>query len=93
MNKTVFAKKKMCVNSINQACIDHIFVSTSIIRNRINSKISTYCAFIDFEKAFDCINRDLLLYKLLSYNIYGKIFKALNGLYNESRSCMKINVH
>ena len=30
----------------------------------MNNKLSTYCAFIDFKKAFDCINRELLLYTM-----------------------------
>ena len=60
------------------SCIDHIFVLSSIIKNRLNSKLSTYCAFIDFRKAFNCINRDLLQFKLFSYNIDDKIFKAIN---------------
>ena len=48
-------------------------------------------AFIDFKKAFDCISRDLLLYKLLAFNIDGHIFKAIYGLYVNSQSCIKIN--
>ena len=50
---------------------DHIHVLTSIVNNRTNNKLFTYCAFIDFKKTFDCINRELLLYKLLGYNIDG----------------------
>ena len=57
----------------------------------MNNKLSTYCASIDFKKAFDCINREFLLYKLLLYNIDGKLFKAINGLYNDSRSCINLN--
>ena len=57
----------------------------------MSNKLSTYCAFIDFKKAFDYINREILLYKLFGYNIDGRVFKTINGLYNESRSCIKIN--
>ena len=57
----------------------------------MNNKLNTYYAFIDFKKAFDCINREYLLYKLIMYNVYGKLFKAINGLYKESMSCIKIN--
>ena len=64
----------------DRSCVDHIFVLTSIVRNIINNNLSTYCAFIDFKKAFDCINRELLLYKLLMYNIDGKMFRVINGL-------------
>ena len=35
------------------------------------------CDFIDFKKAFDIININLLFYRLLSYNIDGKIFYAI----------------
>ena len=75
----------------DRSCVDHIYGLTSIKKNRMNQKLHTFCAFIDFKKAFDCINRDFLLYKLLLYNIDGKLFKAINGLYNESKSCIKIN--
>ena len=33
----------------------------------------------------------LLLFMLLSYNIDFELFKAIHCLYNESRSCIKIN--
>ena len=70
--------------------MDHIYVLTSTVKkNRMNNKLSTYCTFIDFKKAFDCINREHLSYKLLRYNIDGRLFKAIR--YNESRSCIKIN--
>ena len=56
----------------NRSSQDHIYSLTPIIRNRLTEKKGTYCAFIDMEKAFDWVNRKLLLYKLLNYNIDGK---------------------
>ena len=50
-----------------------------------------FCAFIDFKKAFDSTIRDLLIYRLLSYNIDGKIFKAIKSLYKDTVSTVKIN--
>ena len=44
-----------------RSCQDHIYILSTIIRNRKISGQSTYCAFIDFRKAFDWVNRDLLL--------------------------------
>ena len=75
----------------NRSCTDHIFSLNSIIKNRINNKESTFCAFIDFEKAFDWVNRDLLLYRLQQYNINGKVYKAIQKLYSNTWSCIRLN--
>ena len=45
---------------------DCIFILHSIISKILNSKEKLYCVFIDFEKAFDKINRIALWQKLLS---------------------------
>ena len=61
------------------------------MKNYICDYKHVFCAFIDFKKAFDSINRDLLFYRLLSYNIDGKIFKAIKSLYKDTVSTVKIN--
>ncbi len=48
----------------HRSCEDHIFVLTSIIKNRMSEGRETFCAFIDMQKAFDFIDHDLLFYKL-----------------------------
>ena len=40
-----------------RACIDHIFVLSSVLRNRMLESKSTFACFIDFSKAFDSVNR------------------------------------
>ena len=75
----------------NRSCIDHIFSISTIVKNYICDYKHVFCAFIDFKKAFDSINRDLLFYRLLSYNIDGKIFKAIKSLYKDTVSTVKIN--
>ena len=63
-----------------RSCEDHIFTLTTIIRNRIKAKKETYVAFIDMQKAFDWVNRNLLWYKLLVNNITGKIYWAVQSI-------------
>ena len=47
----------------NRSCMDHIFVLHSIVKNRLNFGNDTFAAFIlDLKKAFDSVQRDLLLY-------------------------------
>ena len=73
----------------NRSCIDHIFYIT-IVKNYICVYKCVFCSFIDFKKAFDAINRNRLIYRLLSYNIYGKIFKAIKSLNKDTVSTVKI---
>lgn len=75
----------------NRACVDHIFALTSIVRNQLQNKQSTFCAFIDMEKAFDWVNRDLLFYSLLKYNIDGKMYKAIKAIYTKTTACVRVN--
>ena len=57
-----------------RSCEDHAFVLSSVLRNRMLEQKSTYISFIDFEKAFDWIDRDMLMYKLISYNVDGNFY-------------------
>ena len=54
-----------------------------------NSRI--YSCFIDFSKAFDTIPRDLLLKKLLNFNITGKFFNIIKSIYSNDKACIKID--
>ena len=74
-----------------KSCEDHAFVLTNLIQDRIDQRKSTYVSFIDFEKAFDWINRDLLLYKLIMNGIDGKFYFAIKSLYCQTSSCVKLN--
>ena len=74
-----------------RSCEDHAFVLTNLIQDRIDQRKSTYVSFIDFEKAFDWINRDLLLYKLIMNGIDGKFYFAIKSLYCQTSSCVKLN--
>ena len=51
----------------NRSCTDHIYILSSILRHRIHQNLSTYACFIDAEKAFDRVDRNLMLYKLFRY--------------------------
>ena len=46
-----------------RSCTDHIFVLTVLKCNRLALNMDTFSAFIDMEKAFDWLNRMLLLYR------------------------------
>ena len=71
----------------NRSCEDHVFTLNSIIRNNAN----VHTTFIDLKKAFDFIDRDMLLYKLLLNNIDGKVYNSVKSIYAETSACIRIN--
>ena len=74
---------------------DHIFTLQSIIDiylnklNRNNTKL--FCAFIDYQKAFDLVDRTSLWSKLLDYNINGRLMKLIFNMYQDTKACIKLN--
>ena len=77
----------------NRSCVDHIYSLTSIVYSRLHKGKPTFCGFVDFHKAFDCLNRDLLCFKLLSAGVDGYLYKALKALYRNTVGCVQINEH
>ena len=75
-----------------RSCQDHIYALSSIIRNRKSEGNDTYCAFVDFKKAFDWVPRDLLLYKLAtSFDIHGRLFNNLSTIFESSSAKIRLN--
>ena len=74
-----------------RSCAHHIYVVTSIIRNRLSQGLETFAAMIDMEKAFDCLKRPFLYFKLLELNIDGKIYNAIKTLYSDNKAFVRVN--
>ncbi len=69
----------------------NIFSLCTILRNRKSQKKSTYLAFLDAEKAFDRVDRDLLLYKLLRIGIQGHFYESIKNIYQNSYCSVNVN--
>ena len=69
--------------------IDHVFVLHIIIELYKSVHKRVYCAFVDYRKAFDSINRPLLWQKLLSYGIKGKMLNVITNMYSKAKSCIQ----
>ena len=48
--------------------------------------LDTFLSFIDFKKAFDSVDRNLLLFKLSEIGVSGKFYKAVSSMYSNPRS-------
>ena len=58
-----------------------VFLLHAIISKVLNSGEKLYCAFIDFEKCFDKVDRTFLWQKLLKENVSCKFVKAVKSMY------------
>ena len=71
--------------------IDHVGSLTSIIETWIKKKSDTFVAFIDFSKAYDRINRELLWYKLARLGISDQFIEVLKSSYHNVQCTTRIN--
>lgn len=70
-----------------RSCLDHIFSLNSVIQNNN----STFVTFIDLQKAFDTVDRELLQYCLLTHGIDGNFYHSIKSLYSNTESCVRLN--
>ena len=74
--------------------IDNAFVLYSIISKYLSKKRKfIYVAFIDFQKAFDSVNRNILFDILRNRGINGKLLLSIQAVYKAVKASVKTNVH
>ena len=71
--------------------VDQIFILNTIIEGRLRRGRTTYVAFIDFSKAFDCVDRAALWYKLSKMGISKKMLNLLMSMYKASKFSVKVD--
>ena len=75
----------------NRSCLDHIFVLSSILRSRLVEKKSTFACFVDFSKAFDFVNRKLLMVALKNIGIQGNFLSIYESMYSKTEATVRLN--
>ena len=73
------------------ATLDHIFSLHCIIDLALAQKKRLYCAFVDYRKAFDMMDRSSLWVKMLSHNIKGNVLKVITNLYDSAKSWVRLH--
>ena len=75
----------------NKSTIDWIFLLHSIILKSLYSRKKLYCAFVDFEKCFDRLNRFFIFQKLSRENVSSKFVLAIKNMYNTVKAAVRFN--
>ena len=88
--QNILSKSRLGFLSGNRSLDAHIIINNLVgkICHKNNSRI--YSCFVDFKKAFDSIPRDILLNKLESFGIKGKIFNIIRNIYTADKACVKL---
>jgi hypothetical protein len=68
-----------------------IFTLFSFFEILKSIKKKLFCAFVDFEKAFETVWRVAMWYKLLLNNRNGKMYNVILNMYNDVKSCINYN--
>ena len=66
-----------------RSCADAFLALPELIRTTIENKTSRQVCFIDFQKAFDTLDYEILLNKLANYGIWGAVLNSLRDYLNE----------
>jgi hypothetical protein len=69
---------------------DNAFVLSHIIEKYRAAKKPVYAAFIDFRKAYDCVDRSLLWKCLRSLGLHGRILDSLIEMYTDVKICVRV---
>ena len=70
---------------------DNIFVLNGLIERQLTLGKSMLVCFVDFSKAFDIIDRNILFYKLSKNGWTGRVIDTLRSLYAKSKFRVKRN--
>jgi hypothetical protein len=69
--------------------IDDIFVLQSLVNKYLSDRKRLYCCFIDFQKAFDSVDRVKLWQEIFHSGVQCKMLKVIRSLYDNVKSCVK----
>ena len=70
---------------------DNIFILQSLIERQLNLGQTLIVCFVDFSKAFDLINRNILFYKITKSGLRGRVIDTLRDLYKKTTFRVKLN--
>jgi len=70
--------------------VDQVFILQAMTQKYLSKRNGRfYCLYIDFSKAFDCINHDVLLNHLKTIGLRGNILKILSSMYSRLSASVK----
>ncbi|XP_077986167.1 uncharacterized protein LOC144440655 [Glandiceps talaboti] len=70
--------------------VDNFFTLYATLQKSVSVRgKKLYCLYVDFEKAFDSVDRTRLLYRLVLEGINGKMYQILKAMYADVKSSVR----
>ena len=95
LNRYIEEKEIISANQIGfmkgSRTSDHIFLIKTIVEKVVKKghKKNLFCAFIDFKKAYDTVNRSMLLNRLKELGINGLLYTNIVAMYQKTEYIIK----
>ena len=70
--------------------MDQVFAVRQVCEKYLANGKDVFLAFMDLEKTYDAIDRDGVWQMLRVYGVGGKLMKAMQSFYVDSRVCMRV---
>ena len=70
---------------------DNMFILSGCIQKAFAMKQPLYVCFVDFKRAFDTVNRELMFFKLIKKGLDGKFVKVLRQMYKKTKMKVCVN--
>ena len=69
---------------------DNAFILTHVIDKYAHQKQPLYIAFIDFRKAYDSVDRNVLWAALAEHGLHGPVLETLKAMYSDVRMAVRV---
>ena len=64
--------------------MDNLFILQALIERQLCLGQNLIICFVDFSRAFDLMNRNILFYKLIQSGLHGRVINTLRNLYSKT---------
>ena len=79
--------EEQCGFRQGRGSMDQVFAARPVCEKYLANGIDVFWAFMDLEKAYDTIDRHGMWQTLRVYGVGGKLLKAMQSFYVDSRAC------
>uniref|UniRef100_A0AAR2LJT3 Reverse transcriptase domain-containing protein n=1 Tax=Pygocentrus nattereri TaxID=42514 RepID=A0AAR2LJT3_PYGNA len=83
-------EEEQCGFRPGRGTMDQLFTLSQIVEGAWEFANPVYMCFVDLEKAYDRVPRDILWEVLWEYGVPGLLLRAIQSLYSRSESCVRI---